>query len=65
MARKITEYLKATDRMQKTIVFCVDTDHADRMRQELVNANADMVSEHPNYVVRITGNDEYGVTQPR
>lgn len=63
VARKITEYLKATDRMQKTIVFCVDTDHADRMRQELVNANADMVSEHPNYVVRITGNDEYGVTQ--
>lgn len=63
VAQKITEYLKATDRMQKTIVFCVDTEHADRMRQELVNANADLVSEHPNYVVRITGNDEHGVKE--
>lgn len=63
VAQKITEYLKATDRMQKTIVFCVDIEHADRMRQELVNANADLVSEHPNYVVRITGNDEYGVKE--
>ena len=63
VAQKITEYLKATDRMQKTIVFCVDTEHADRMRRELVNANADLVSEHPNYVVRITGNDEHGVKE--
>lgn len=63
VAQKITEYLKATDRMQKTIVFCVDTEHADRMRQELVNTNADLVNEHPNYVVRITGNDEHGVAQ--
>ena len=60
VAQKITEYLKATDRMQKTIVFCVDIEHADRMRQELVNANADLVSEHPNYVVRITGYSEHG-----
>lgn len=63
VAQKITEYLKATDRMQKTIVFCVDVEHADRIRRELVNANADMVSEHPNYVVRITGNDEHGVRE--
>ena len=63
VAQKITEYLKATGRMQKTIVFCVDTEHADRMRQELVNANADMISEHPNYIVRITSNDEYGVRE--
>lgn len=63
VAQKITEYLKATDRMQKTIVFCVDTEHADRMRQELVNANADLVSEHSDYVVRITGNDEHGIKQ--
>lgn len=63
VARKITEYLKATDRMQKTIVFCVDTEHADNMRKELINANADMASEHPNYIVRITGNDEYGVKE--
>ena len=63
VAQKITEYLKATDRLQKTIVFCVDTEHADRMRQELINVNADIVSKHPNYIVRITGNDEYGVKE--
>ncbi|MDD5617470.1 MAG: DEAD/DEAH box helicase family protein [Candidatus Omnitrophica bacterium] len=63
VAQKITEYLKATDRMQKTIVFCVDTEHADHMRQELVNANADLVNEHPNYIVRITANDEHGVKE--
>ncbi|MBI5222361.1 MAG: DEAD/DEAH box helicase family protein [Candidatus Magasanikbacteria bacterium] len=63
VAQKITEYLTATDRMQKTIVFCVDTEHADRMRQELVNANADIVREHANYVVRITGNDEQGIKE--
>ncbi|MFH0712593.1 MAG: DEAD/DEAH box helicase family protein [Candidatus Jorgensenbacteria bacterium] len=60
VAQKITEYLKATDRMQKTIVFCVDIEHADRMRQELVNANADMVADHPKYVVRITGDSPEG-----
>jgi len=63
VAQKITEYLKATDRLQKTIVFCVDTEHADRMRQELINANADLVHDHPNYVVRITANDEPGVKE--
>lgn len=55
VAQKITEYLKATDRMQKTIVFCVDIDHAERMRQALVNENGDKVSENRRYVVRITG----------
>lgn len=55
VAGKISEYLKATDRMQKTIVFCVDIDHAERMRQALVNENADKVSENSHYVVRITG----------
>ncbi len=60
VAQKITEYLKATDRMQKTIVFCVDIEHADRIRRELVNANADMVAEHPKYVVRITGDSPNG-----
>ena len=63
VAQKITEYLKITNRMQKTIVFCVDTEHAERMRQELVNANAELVREHANYVVRITGNDEQGVKE--
>ncbi|MBR5415380.1 MAG: DEAD/DEAH box helicase family protein [Thermoguttaceae bacterium] len=60
VAREITEYLKATDRMAKTIVFCATEDAAERMRQELVNLNSDMVKENPDYVVRITGSDEYG-----
>ena len=60
VARKITEYLKATDRFAKTIVFCVDIDHANRMRTALINENADLVAQHRNYVVKITGDDEYG-----
>lgn len=60
VAKKITEYLKATDRFAKTIVFCVDIDHANRMRQALINENADLVASHPNYVVKITGDDEVG-----
>ena len=60
IARKISEYLKATDRFAKTIVFCVDIDHAARMRQALVNENADLVAKYPNYVVKITGDDEVG-----
>ena len=55
VAKKITEYLKLTDRMQKTIVFCVDIEHAERMRQALVNENADKVSENRKYIARITG----------
>ena len=55
VAQKITEYLKLTDRMQKTIVFCVDIEHAERMRQALINENADKVSENRRYIVRITG----------
>jgi type I restriction enzyme R subunit len=60
VAKKITEYLKATDRMQKTIVFCVDINHAERMRQALVNENADLVAENRRYIVRITGDSEDG-----
>ncbi len=60
VAREITEYLKSTDRMQKTIVFCATEDHAERMRIALNNLNADMVKENPDYVVRITGSDPYG-----
>lgn len=60
VAREITEYLKSTDRMQKTIVFCATEDHAERMRIVLNNLNADMVKENPDYVVRITGSDTYG-----
>ena len=60
VAKEITEYLKSTDRMQKTIVFCATEDHAERMRIALNNLNADMVKENPDYVVRITGTDTYG-----
>jgi type I restriction enzyme R subunit len=60
VAREITEYLKSTDRMQKTIVFCANEDHAERMRIALNNLNADMVKQNPDYVVRITGSDAYG-----
>lgn len=60
VAREITEYLKSTDRMQKTIVFCASEDHAERMRITLINQNADMVKDNPDYCVRITGSDDYG-----
>ena len=60
VAAEITRYLKSTDRMAKTIVFCATEDAAERMRQALVNLNADMVKENPDYVVRITGSDDYG-----
>lgn len=60
VAAEITRYLKSTDRMAKTIVFCATEDAAERMRQALVNLNADMVRENPDYVVRITGSDTYG-----
>ena len=60
VAAEITRYLKSTDRMAKTIVFCATEDAAERMRQALVNLNSDMVKDHPDYVVRITGSDVYG-----
>jgi len=60
VAKEITEYLKSTGRMQKTIVFCANEDHAERMRIALNNLNADMVKANPDYVVRITGSDTYG-----
>lgn len=60
VATEITRYLKSTDRMAKTIVFCASEDAAERMRVALVNLNADMVKANPDYVVRITGSDTYG-----
>ncbi len=60
VAHEITQFLRQTNRMDKTIVFCADEDHAERMRVALVNENADMCRLHPDYVVRITGSDEYG-----
>lgn len=60
VAAEITRYLKSTDRMAKTIVFCATEEAAARMREALVNLNADMVQKNPDYVVRITGSDDYG-----
>ena len=60
VASEITAYLKATDRMAKTIVFCPTEEAALRMRDMLVSLNADMVKENPDYVVRITGSDDVG-----
>lgn len=48
VANEITTYLKSTDRMQKTIVFCATEDHAERMRKALTNLNADMVQQNPD-----------------
>ena len=63
VAAKVTEYLKATDRYAKTIVFCEDVDHASRMRQALGNANADIAAANPLYVVQITGDNPEGKAQ--
>ncbi|MEO8022158.1 DEAD/DEAH box helicase family protein [Polaromonas sp.] len=60
VAERITAYLKATDRMAKTIVFCEDIDHASRMRQALSNANADLCATKSNYVVQVTGDNPEG-----
>ena len=63
VAAKITEFLKGTDRYAKTIVFCVDIDHAERMRQALVNCNKDIVKDHPTYIMRVTGDSAEGKAQ--
>ena len=64
VAKTVSDYLKKHNcRMDKTIFFCVDQEHADRMRQALVNENADMCALDSRYVMRITANDEAGVKQ--
>ena len=63
VAGKITEFLKATDRFAKTIVFCENIDHAERMRQALVNANPDLAAANSKYVMRITGDNDEGKAQ--
>lgn len=63
VAKKVTEFLKKTDRFAKTIVFCTDIDHAERMRQALVNENSDLVAKDPRYVMRITGDNPEGKAQ--
>jgi type I restriction enzyme R subunit len=60
VAQKITEFLKGSDRFSKTIVFCVDIEHAEGMRKELANANADLVSANSKYVMQITGDNKEG-----
>ena len=60
VAKRIAEYMKSTDRMARTIVFCIDTEHALRMRNALVEENRDLMQLNPNYVVRITSNDVVG-----
>lgn len=61
VAKRITRFLKETnDRFAKTIVFCVDIEHAERMRQALVNENADLVAQNSKYIVRITGDNPEG-----
>jgi type I restriction enzyme R subunit len=60
VAKKISDFLKATNRFDKTIVFCENIDHAQRMRQALVNENADLAAGNSRYVMRITGDNEEG-----
>ncbi len=63
VAKKITKFLKETDRYAKTIVFCVDIEHAERMRQALINENSDIVKDNPRYIMRITGDNAEGKAQ--
>jgi len=60
VAQKVTDFIKATDPFQKTIIFCDDINHAERMRQALVNLNPERVAENRKYVMRITGDDQEG-----
>ena len=57
IAKYVTKFLKKTDRFAKTIVFCVDQEHADEMRRELSNLNSDLVQQYPDYVCRVTSDE--------
>ena len=64
VAKKVTQFLKESgDRFQKSIIFCVDREHADRMRQALINENGDMLDNNQNYIIRITGGDDIGLNE--
>ncbi|HDY8159435.1 TPA: DEAD/DEAH box helicase family protein [Vibrio vulnificus] len=63
VAQTITNYLKRTDPMAKTIVFCNDIDHAERMRRALANCNPEQMAKNEKYVMKITGDDEIGKAQ--
>jgi type I restriction enzyme R subunit len=60
VAKRVSDFLKATNRFDKSIVFCEDIDHAERMRQALVNENADLAADNPRYLMRITGDNQEG-----
>ena len=62
VAKKVTEFLNKTDRFSKTIVFCVNIDHAERMRQALINENSDLVRKNNKYVMRITGDNDVAIS---
>jgi len=57
MAKHLSDFLKGTDRFAKTLVFCVDQEHASEMRQELLNLNSDLVKQYPDYVCRVTADE--------
>jgi len=57
MAKHLTDFLKGTDRFAKTLIFCVDQEHAAEMRQELLNLNSDLVKKYPDYVCRVTADE--------
>ncbi|MFN5273048.1 MAG: EcoAI/FtnUII family type I restriction enzme subunit R [Planctomycetota bacterium] len=63
VAAKVTEFLRSTDRFAKTIIFCENIDHAERMRQAMVNANPDLAAANNKYVMRITGDNDEGKAQ--
>jgi len=63
VATKVTEFLRATNRFDKTIIFCENIDHAERMRQSMVNANPDLAAANSKYVMRITGDNDEGKAQ--
>lgn len=63
VAQRVTRFLKENGRFSKTIVFCMDIEHAERMRQALVNENSDLVAENPKYIMRITGDNPQGKAQ--
>lgn len=63
VANRITKWLLANGRFSKTIIFCVDIDHAERMRQALINENKDLVAQNPKYIMRITGDNPEGKAQ--
>ena len=63
VSKRITRFLQENDRFAKTIVFCVNIEHAEHMRQALVNENADLVAQNPKYIMRITGDNAEGKAQ--